>query len=100
MTEKVILEFSGWIEVSEDTMFVYLGIKDNISPSSMYAVGDVPLYITAKEWLALPPDDESGEPSRDQYVLEDTIEAMRLSVDGSFDHHEVLLDSERKERET
>ena len=100
MTEKVILEFAGWIELSEDTMFVYLGIKDNISPSSMYAVGDVPLYITAKEWLALPPDDESGEPSRDQYVLEDTIEAMRLSVDGSFDHHEVLLDSERKELET
>ena len=89
MTEKVILEFSGWIEVSEDTMFEYVGVEDN-----------VPLSITAKEWLALPPDDESGEPSRDQYVLADTIEAMRLSVDGSFDHHEVLLDSERKERET
>ena len=85
MAEKIILEFSGWIELSEDTMFEYVGIKDN-----------VPRYITAKEWLALPPDDESGEPSRDQYVLEDTIEAMRLSVDGSFDHHKVLLESERE----
>jgi hypothetical protein len=90
MAEKIILEFSGWIELSEDTMFQYLGVEDN-----------VPLYITAKEWLALPPDDdENGEPSRDQYILEDTIEAMRLSVDGSFDHHEVLLASERKELET
>ena len=85
MTEKVMLEFAGWIELSEDTMFEYVGIKDN-----------VPLYITAKEWLALPPDNESGEPCRDQYVLADTIEAMRLSVDGSFDHHKVLLESERE----
>ena len=100
MTEKVILEFAGWIELSEDTMFEYVGIKDNISPSSMYAVGDVPLYITAKEWLALPPDDESGEPCRDDYVLSDTAQAMQEAVDGSFDHHEVWLKSERKELET
>ena len=89
MAEKIILEFAGWIELSEDTMFVYVGIKDN-----------VPLYITAKEWLALPPDDESGEPCRDDYILSDTAQAMQEAVDGSFDHHEVLLDSERKELET
>jgi hypothetical protein len=85
MTEKVMLEFAGWIELSEDTMFEYVGIKDN-----------VPLYITAKEWLALPPDNESGEPCRDQYVLSDTAQAMKEAVDGSFDHHKVLLESERE----
>ena len=87
--EKIILEFAGWIELSEDTMFEYVGVEDN-----------VPLSITAKEWLALPPDDESGEPCRDDYVLSDTAQAMQEAVDGSFDHHEVLLESERKERET
>ena len=86
MTEKVMLEFAGWIELSENTMFEYVGIKDN-----------VPRYITAKEWLALPPDDdESGEPCRDYYVLSDTAQAMQEAVDGSFDHHEVLLESERE----
>ena len=85
MTEKVILEFAGWIELSEDTMFEYVGIKDN-----------VPLYITAKEWLALPPDDEGEEPCRDDYVLSDTAQAMQEAVDGSFDHHKVLLESERE----
>ena len=90
MTEKVILEFAGWIELSENTMFEYVGIKDN-----------VPRYITTKEWLALQPDDdESGEPCRDYYVLSDTAQAIQEAVDGSFDHHEVLLDSERKELET
>ena len=47
--EKIILEFAGWIELSEDTMFEYVGIKDN-----------VPRYITAKEWLALQPDDDES----------------------------------------
>ena len=85
MAEKIILEFAGWIELSEDTMFEYVGIKDN-----------VPLYITAKEWLALPPDDKVGEPCRDDYVLSDTAQAMKEAVDGSFDHHKVLLESERE----
>ena len=87
MTEKIILEFAGWIELSEDTMFEYLGVgvEDN-----------VPRYITAKEWLALPPDDEGEEPCRDDYVLSDTAQAMQEAVDGSFDHHEVLLESERE----
>jgi hypothetical protein len=92
MAEKVILEFAGWIEVSEDTIFEYLGVEDS-----------VPRYITAKEWLALPPDEdeyEDGRPCRDSYILSDTAKAMEEAVDGSFDHHEVLLYSERKERET
>ena len=85
MTEKIILEFAGWIELSENTMFEYVGVKDN-----------VPRYITAKEWLALPPDDKVGEPCRDDYVLSDTAQAMKEAVDGSFDHHEVWLKSERE----
>ena len=85
MAEKIILEFSGWIELSEDTMFEYVGVEDN-----------VPRYITAKEWLALPPDDKVGEPCRDDYVLSDTAQAMKEAVDGSFDHHKVLLESERE----
>ncbi len=88
MAEKVILEFAGWIELSENTMFEYVGVEDS-----------VPRYITAKEWLALPPDDEPGMVGvlgcRDDYVLSDTAQAMKEAVDGSFDHHEVLLDSER-----
>ena len=85
MAEKIILEFAGWIELSEDTMFEYVGVEDN-----------VPRYITAKEWLALPPDDKVGEPCRDDYVLSDTAQAMKEAVDGSFDHHKVLLESERE----
>ena len=85
MTEKIILEFAGWIELSEDTMFEYVGVEDN-----------VPRYITAKEWLALPPDDKVGEPCRDDYVLSDTAQAMKEAADGSFDHHKVLLESERE----
>ena len=69
-------------------MFEYVGVEDS-----------VPRYITAKEWLALPPDDEPGMVGalgcRDDYVLSDTAQAMKEAVDGSFDHHEVLLDSER-----
>ena len=89
MAEKIILEFAGWIELSEDTMFEYVGVENN-----------VPRYITAKGWLALPPDDEGEEPCRDDYVLSDTAQAMKEAVDGSFDHHEVWLKSERKELET
>ena len=90
MAEKIILEFAGWIELSEDTIFAYVGIEDS-----------VPRYISAKEWLALPPDeDKDGSPCRDSYTLWDTAQAMQEAVDGSFDHHKVLLESERKELET
>jgi hypothetical protein len=72
---KIIVEFSGWVECDSDkVMFEYIGSEDNSRQ-----------LITGTEWLKLSEDD------RDDYILEDCIEAQKTSVDGSYEHIDVII---------
>ena len=71
---KIIVEFSGWVECDSDkVMFVSL-INDSV--------------ITGTEWLELSEDD------RDDYIIEDYIEAQKTALDGGYEHLDVIVQNE------
>jgi len=75
MSNKIIVEFSGWVECDSDKVkFQYISNDD-----------DQCTVITGTEWLKLSEDD------RDDYILEDCIEAQKTSVDGSYEHMDVII---------
>ena len=75
MSNKIIVEFSGWVECDSDKVkFQYISNDD-----------DQCTVITGTEWLKLSEDD------RDNYMLEDCIEAQKTSVDGSYEHMDVII---------
>ena len=79
MSKKIIVEFGGWVECdSSRVLFQYIGDKHG---------DDVRRWpvITGNEWLKLSEDD------RDDYILENCIEAQKTSVDGSYEHIDVII---------
>ena len=72
---KIIVEFSGWVECdSDEVKFEYIGSEDNSRQ-----------LITGTEWLKL------SEYDRYDYILEDCIEAQKTSLDGSYEHIDVII---------
>lgn len=78
MSNKIIVEFSAWIECDSDkVMFQYFGDEDSSRQ-----------LITGTEWLKLSQDEQ------DDYILEDCIEAQRTSLDGSYEYLDVIVQDE------
>jgi hypothetical protein len=86
MAEKIILSFTGWCECNPD--------KVNFVKTSP---ADGPEVITGREWLELQFEDwessaygieEVSKGSsilcRDDYTLEDTLQAQQTALDGSY----------------
>ena len=71
MSNRIIVEFSGWVECDSDKVKFVRFITNDV--------------ITGAEWLKLSEDD------RDDYMLEDCIEAQKTSVDGSYEHLDVII---------
>ena len=68
---KIIVDFSGWIECDSDKVkFLHL-VSDRV--------------ITGTECLELPEDD------RDDYIMEDYIEAQKTALDGSYEHLALIV---------
>ena len=68
---KIIVDFSGWIECDSDKVkFLHL-VSDRV--------------ITGTECSELPEDD------RDDYIMEDFIEALRTALDGGYEHLDVIF---------
>ena len=74
MAEKIIVEFSGWVECDSDKVMFLNLINDSV--------------ITGTEWLKLSEDEQ------DDYILEDCIEAQKTSLDGSYEHIDVIMVNE------
>jgi len=70
--KKLIVEYSGWIEVHPDTMFDRIGDE-----------GD---SITAAEYMELPEDE------RDNYILQSFGEACNEATDGDLDTNIIVED--------
>jgi len=74
MSNRIVVEFSGWVECDSDKVkFLHLASRD---------------VITGAEWLELSEDD------RDDYILEDYIEAQRTALDGSLEDLDVIIQNE------
>ena len=79
MSNRIIVEFSGWVECDSDkVMFEYIGPEQ-------YGLMSTGRSITGAEWLKLSEDD------RDNYILEDCIEAQKTALDGSLEHLDVII---------
>jgi len=79
---KIVVEFSGWAECDSDkVMFQYIGPEQ-------YGLMSTGGSITGTEWLKLSQDDQ------DNYILEDCIEAQRTSLDGEYEHIDVIMVNE------
>jgi hypothetical protein len=79
---KIIVEFSGWVECDSDkVMFQYIGPEQ-------YGLMSTGGSITGTEWLKLSEDD------RDNYMIEDYIEAQRTALDGGYEHLDVIIQNE------
>ena len=76
MAEKIILTFSGWCECDPDKV-MFVSVSD----------ADIPERITGREWLALTEwqDSDTIGPHRDDYTLEDTVEAQTTALDGNYE---------------
>jgi len=74
MAEKIIVEFSGWVECDSDKVKFVSLLTDDV--------------ITGTEWLKLSQDEQ------DDYMLEDCIEAQRTALDGSYEHLDVIMVNE------
>ena len=82
MSKKIIVEFSGWIECdSSRVFFQYIGDEHDDGVTRW------PL-ITGNEWLELSEDD------RDDYIMEDYIEAQKTAIDGGYEHLDVIVQNE------
>ena len=71
---KIIVEFSGWVECDSDKVKFLKLVTDDV--------------ITATEWLELSEDD------RDDYIMEDYIEAQKTALDGGYEHLDVIVQNE------
>lgn len=68
---KIIVEFGGWVECDSDKVkFLKLATDD---------------VITGTEWLELSEDD------RDDYIMEDYIEAQKTALDGEYEHLALIV---------
>ena len=75
MSNRIIVEFSGWVECDSDkVMFQYISHDDDRST-----------VITGTEWLKLSQDEQ------DDYILEDCIEAQRTALDGSLEYLDIII---------
>lgn len=86
MAEKIIVTFSGWCECDPDKVnFVYLGVDKNAKE-----------YITGREWLALTDwcDEDTIGPCRDDYTLEDTLQAQQTALDGNYEEWSLEVEKE------
>lgn len=85
MAEKIILAFSGWCECDPDKV-KFVSISD----------ADMPEVITGREWLALTPCEDDGTigPYREDYMLEDTVEAQATALDGGYDYWSLEVEEE------
>jgi hypothetical protein len=61
--ERIIVEFSGWIEVNDNTKFYNVETDET---------------ILASNWLAL------DETDRENYIVENVIDAQRDCIDGNY----------------
>jgi len=68
---KIIVEFSGWVECDSDKVQFLKLVTDDV--------------ITGTEWLELSEDD------RDDYIMEDYIEAQETALDGEYEHLAVIV---------
>ena len=71
---KIIVEFSGWVECDSDKVKFLKLMTDDV--------------ITGTEWLKLSEDD------RDDYIMEDYIEAQKTALDGEYQHLDVIVVNE------
>jgi len=71
MSNRIVVEFSGWVECDSDKVMFVSMLDDS--------------GITGTEWLKLSQDDQ------DNYILEDYIEAQRTALDGSLEHLDVIM---------
>ena len=71
MSNRIILEFSGWVKCDSDKVKFVSLLTDDV--------------ITGAEWLKLSQDEQ------DDYILEDCIEAQKTSVDCSLEHLDVII---------
>ena len=79
MSNRIIVEFSGWVECDSDKVkFEYIGPEQ-------YGLMSTGGSITGTEWLKLSEDD------RDDYILEDCIEAQKTALDGSLEYLDVIV---------
>ena len=85
MAEKIIVTFSGWCECNPDKVN-FVKVSD----------ADIPEVINGTEWLALTPTEDEGTigPYRDDYTLEDTLEAQITALDGLYDHWSLNVEEE------
>lgn len=68
MSEKMIIEFSGWVEAHpEETKFQYIGQDESVSQT-----------ITAQEWMKLPKQE------RENYILENLAKAIMYATEGDY----------------
>jgi len=81
MSNKIIVEFSGWVECDSDKVMFVSMLDDS--------------GITGTEWMKLSPEEQ------DDYILEDCIEAQRTALDGSYEYLDVIMvDEEGREVST
>lgn len=75
MAERIILSFTGWCECNPD--------KVNFVKTSP---ADGPEVITGREWLELQEEVSEGSSllCRDDYTLEDTVQAQQTALDGLY----------------
>jgi hypothetical protein len=85
MAEKIILVFSGWCECDPD--------KINFQKVSSAAGPEI---ITGREWLELQEEVSEGASvmCRDDYTLEDTVEAQRTALEGYYEDWSVEVEEE------
>jgi hypothetical protein len=70
MSNRIIVEFSGWAECNSDEVKFLSLLTDDV--------------ITGAEWLKLSEDD------RDDYILEDFVHAQETALDGSLGYLDVI----------
>lgn len=85
MAEKIILSFTGWCECNPD--------KVNFVKTSP---ADGPEVITGREWLELQEEVSKGSSllCRDDYTLEDTLQAQQTALDGLYNDWSLDVEEE------
>ena len=81
MSKRILVEFSGWVDLDLDkTTFYYVG---------NYPIGTFDTHaITARDWLELPLDE------RENWVLEDLGQAYQYQNDGELQQCDITVEEE------
>jgi len=74
---RIILTFSGWCELTEDTKMQRFTENESL-----------PASITAAEWAKMPNAD------KDEYILDNAAQAIKDSTDGEYTELEIEEDTE------